>query len=123
MAAMGYDELVDALRDLAETLHMQRTTARIYIVGSAAMVMAYNSDRFTTDIDALIIDNHSAVTRAVCDVARRRGLPTSWLNEPATSYMPRGDDVHSVVVFDHPGLRMTAATPIRMLAMKVRSAL
>ena len=52
----------------------------------------------------------------------RRGLPNSWLNEQATAYMPKGDDVHSRVVFDHPGLRVTAASPERMLAMKVRAA-
>ena len=122
MPAMGHRELVEALGELAELLRTRRTTARLYIVGGAAMAMAYGSDRFTHDIDALILDNHTAVTRAVVEVARRRGLPTSWLNEQATAYMPRGDDVHSRVVFDHPGLRVTAASPERMLAMKVRAA-
>ena len=122
MPAMGHRELVEALKELAELLRTRRTTARLYIVGGAAMAMAYGSDRFTHDIDALILDNHTAVTRAVEEVARRRGLPTSWLNEQATAYMPKGDDVHSRVVFDHPGLRVTAASPERMLAMKVRAA-
>ena len=122
MPAMGHRELVETLEELAELLRTRRTTARIYIVGGAAMAMAYGSDRFTHDIDALILDNHTAVTQAVEEVARRRGLPTSWLNEQATAYMPKGDDVHSRVVFDHPGLRVTAASPERMLAMKVRAA-
>ena len=52
------------------------------------MALAYRSDRFTHDIDALILDNHTAVTQAVYDIARRRGLPTSWQNEQATTYMP-----------------------------------
>ena len=119
---MGHRELVEALEELAEILRGRGTTACLYIVGGAAMAMAYGSDRFTHDIDALILDNHTAVTRAVVEVAHRRGLPTSWLNEQATAYMPKGDDVHSRVVFDHPGLRVTAASPERMLAMKVRAA-
>ena len=122
MPAMGHRELVEAIGELAELLRTRRTTARLYIVGGAAMAMAYGSDRFTHDIDALILDNHTAVTRAVVEVARRRGLPASWLNEQATAYMPKGDDVHGRVVFDHPGLRVTAASPERMLAMKVRAA-
>ena len=122
MPAMGHRELVEALEELAELLRTRRTTARLYIVGGAAMAMAYGSDRFTHDIDALILDNHTAVTRAVEEVARRRGLPTSWLNEQATAYMPAGDDPRPRVVFDRPGLRVTAASPERMLAMKVRAA-
>ena len=36
--------------------------------------------------------------------------------------MPSGDDPRSRVVFDHPNLRVTAASPERMLAMKTRAA-
>ena len=122
MPGMGRRQLVAALEELAELLRTRRTTARIYIVGGAAMALAYGSDRFTHDIDALILDNHTAVTQAVHDIARRRGLPTSWLNEQATAYMPAGDDPRPRVVFDRPGLRVTAASPERMLAMKVRAA-
>ena len=119
---MGRRELVAALEDLAELLHDRRTTARIYIVGGAAMALAYGSNRFTHDVDALILDNHTAVTQAVHEVARRRALPTSWLNEQATAYMPAGEDPHPRVVFDHPSLLVTAASPQRMLAMKIRAA-
>ena len=84
--------------------------------------MAYDSDKFTHDIDALIVDSHTAVTRAVHEVVRRRGLPTSWLNEQATAYMPAGEDSRSRVVFDHPCLRVIAASLERMLAMKAMSA-
>ena len=122
MSVMGRPELVAVLEELAELLRIRTTTARIYIVGGAAMALAYDSDRFTHDIDALILDNHTTVTQAVHDIARRRGLPTSWLNEQASAYMPPGDDPRSRVVFDHPNLRITAASPERMLAMKTRAA-
>ena len=84
--------------------------------------MAYDSDKFTHDIDAVILDSHTAVTQAVHTIAHRRGLPTSWLNEQASAYVPRGEDPRGRVVFDHPSLRVTAASPQRMLAMKVRAA-
>lgn len=116
---MDRRELTAALEDLADLLQARRTTARIYIVGGAAMAMAYDSDRFTHDIDGVILDSHTVVTRAVHEVARRRGLPTYWLNEQASSYLPRGQDRRGLVVFDHPALRVTAASPERLLAMKV----
>ena len=46
----------------------------------------------------------------------------SWLNEQSAAYMPRGGDPGGLVVFDHPSLRVTAASPERILAMKAMSA-
>lgn len=122
MEPMERRQLVAALEDLAGLLHLQGTTARVYVVGGAAMVPAYDSERFTHDIDGLILDDRSTVTRAVHEVARRWGLPMSWLDEQASAYLPKGEDPGSKVVFDHPALRVTAASPERMLAMKVMSA-
>ena len=122
MARMDRRELLAALGEVADLLTVRRVTARIYIVGGAAMALAYDNERFTHDIDAVILDSHSAVISAVHEVAQRRGLPTSWLNEQASFYVPRGDDRRGQVVFDHPSLRVIAASPERMLAMKVMSA-
>lgn len=122
MDQMGRAELVAALGEVADILQARRQTARIYIVGGAAMAMAYDSDRFTHDIDAVVLDGHGAVVSAVHEVARRYGWHTSWLNDQAAAYMPRGDDYRGRVVFDHPSLRVTAASPERMLAMKIMSA-
>lgn len=115
-------ELIAALDEVAEILSSRSVTARVYIVGGAAMALAYDSERFTHDIDAVILDGHGAVIAAVHEVARRRGLPMSWLNEQASSYVPRGEDRRGLVVFDHPSLRVIAASPERMLAMKCMSA-
>ena len=70
MPGMGRRQLVAVLDELGELLRTRGTTARMYVVGGAAMALAYGSDRFTHDIDALILDNHTAVTRAVHDIAR-----------------------------------------------------
>lgn len=122
MSRMDRRELQAALEEVAQILSTRRQTARIYIVGGAAMAMAYDSERFTHDIDAVILDGHGAVTAAVHEVATRRGLPTSWLNEQASAYVPKGEDRRGRVVFDHPCLRVTAASPERILAMKTMSA-
>ena len=115
-------ELLDALSAVAERLRSQSATARVYIVDGAAMALAYDGDRVTRDIDALILEGHGPLTEAVRTVARQRGLPDSWLNEQASSYLPTDDDRRSTVVFDDPALRVVAAAPERILAMKVRAA-
>lgn len=118
---MNRDDFNAALTDVAEILGRRRASARVYIVGGAAMALAYDSDHCTRDRDGLITDGYAELTEAVHEVARRRGLPFSWLNEQA-SYIPRGEDRRGWAVFDHPALRVIAASPERMLAMKVMSA-
>ena len=55
-------------------------------------------------------------------VAADLGLPTWWLNEQASAYVARGEDTNAPRVFDHPGLRVSAASPEHLLAMKVLAA-
>lgn len=118
---MRRDDFIAVLTETAEILERRRASARVYIVGGAAMALAYGSDRFTRDMDGVITEGYAELTEAVREVARRRGLPASWLNEQASSYIPRGEDRRALAVFDHPALRVVAASPERMLAMKVMS--
>lgn len=86
------------------------------------MALSYDSDKLTRDIDAAIIEGHDPVMEAVQEMARFRGWPTTWLNEQATPYMPVAPDHHAQVVLDHPALKVLVASPLHMLAMKVRAA-
>jgi hypothetical protein len=56
------------------------------------------------------------------DVAAELGLPNWWLNEQASSYVAPGGDPSPSRVFDHPGLRVFAASPEHLLAMKALAA-
>ena len=94
----------------------------MFVVGGAAMALGYDSERYTVDIDALVLNGHSAVTEAVHEVARRRGLLSSWFNENASSFMSQVRDPKPLVVFDHPALRVFAASPEHLLAMKMLAA-
>jgi hypothetical protein len=51
-------------------------------------------------------------------VAKELGLPQWWLNNQASAYLAPGGDVAASRVFDHPGLRVSAASPEHLLAMK-----
>jgi hypothetical protein len=55
-------------------------------------------------------------------VADELGLPSWWLNEQASVYVAPGGDAAAPHVFDHPGLRVSAASPEHLLAMKVLAA-
>jgi hypothetical protein len=47
------DRIVELLTELGARLHRRGIEARIFIVGGAAMALAYNRTRVTRDIDAV----------------------------------------------------------------------
>jgi hypothetical protein len=55
-------------------------------------------------------------------VADDLGLPYWWLNEQASIYISGKDDPGKRRVFDHPGLRVSVASPARVFAMKTLAA-
>lgn len=85
------------------------------------MALAYDARRATRDIDA-VFQPHGVVLDEARAVAEELGLPHWWLNEQASAYVAPGGDVAAPRVFDHPGLRVAAASPEHLLAMKVLAA-
>ena len=58
------------------------------------------------------------VLDAAREVAEELGLPRHWLNEQASVYVSSVPDRDAPRVFDHPGLRVSAASAEHLLAMK-----
>jgi hypothetical protein len=65
---------------------------------------------------------HGVVLEEARNVAQDLGLPAWWLNEQASVYISGKDDPGRRRVFDHPGLRVTAASPRHIFAMKALAA-
>jgi hypothetical protein len=95
--------------------------ADVFIVGGAAMALAYDAARVTRDVDALF-KPHGIVHEEAMQVAEDLGLPPWWLNEQASTYISGKDDPDRRRVFDHPGLRVMAASPRHIFAMKALAA-
>jgi hypothetical protein len=111
----------EAFRRLGDRLARRGVVADIYVFGGAAMALAYDARRSTRDIDALF-QPHGVVLEEARAVALELGLPQWWLNEQASGYVARGADTAAPRIFDHPGLRVSAASPEHLLAMKVLAA-
>ena len=111
----------DAFRRLGDRLARRGVVADLYVFGGAAMALAYDSRRATRDVDALF-KPHGIVLEEASAVAADLGLPRWWLNEQASSYVAPGGDSAASRIFDHPGLRVFAASPEHLLAMKALAA-
>ena len=118
---LGRAKIEEAFRRLGDRLAKRGVVADLYVFGGAAMALAYDSRRTTRDVDALI-KPHGIVVEEALAVAAELNLPRWWLNEQASSYVAPGGDSGASRVFDHPGLRVFAASPEHLLAMKALAA-
>lgn len=118
---MGRAELERAFTLLGDRLVRRGVVADIFVVGGAAMALAYDAKRVTRDVDAMFVP-HGVVLEEARAVADDLGLPPWWLNEQASVYVSGKDDPGRRRVFDHPGLRVMAASPEHIFAMKALAA-
>ncbi|HTW41580.1 MAG TPA: DUF6036 family nucleotidyltransferase [Solirubrobacteraceae bacterium] len=109
--------ILSALEALGEELTRQGVRGQIFIVGGAAMALAYSTRRVTRDIDA-VFEPKSAIYDAAAKVAEELSLPEDWLNDAAKGFMP-GDDEHPRPVPSVRGIEVTTASPRYLLAMKL----
>lgn len=113
---MNRQEIVAALTALGSALDAVGVTADLYVVGGAAIALAYDDRRSTRDIDAVFIPK-AEVYRAADVVAGEFGLPVGWLNDAVKGFL-LGPDPFVTAVFEAPGLRCEIASPEVVLVMK-----
>ncbi|MGH2782051.1 MAG: DUF6036 family nucleotidyltransferase [Thermoleophilaceae bacterium] len=114
---MDRPEIVAALTALAEELRRRGVQAEMYVVGGAAIALAYDTRRATRDIDG-VFEPKAAVYEAAAQVSEQLGLPPGWLNDAVKGFLA-GDDPEAAPVLDLPGLRCLVASPRMLLALKV----
>jgi hypothetical protein len=117
VALLGRRELLTALAELDEELGNLNVRGEVFIVGGAAMAIAYDTRRATADVDAVFIPS-SEVRTAASRVAERLNLESDWLNDGAKAFMP-GEDENQIGVYEGRNLSVAAASPQYLLAMKL----
>lgn len=111
------EEMRELLRDLDSELQRMGKAAAIFVVGGAAMALAYNAERASADIDGTF-EPRDVVLDAAAVVARRRNLHKHWLSEGVRDYMPPEPDDHPRSERIGPALVIEIASPEYVLAMK-----
>lgn len=114
---MDGDEILGLLRELSRRLADLDLRGELFLVGGAAMALAYSTRRSTTDLDA-VFEPKAEIYAVAAQIADERSLPHTWLNDAVKGFLP-GRDPNARVLFDEPGLRVTIASPRYLLAMKL----
>ena len=116
---MQRTEIVDLLTDLGGRLAERGLEGEMYVVGGAAIALAFDERRSTRDIDA-VFEPKTVIYELAARLAEERGLPDGWLNDAVKGFLT-GADPEAPLVLEVDGLRVSTASPRILLAMKVLS--
>jgi hypothetical protein len=120
MSLLTREAIIDLLTELGAELEVSGERADLFLVGGAAMALAYNTRRATRDLDA-VFEPKQVVYSAARKVAKRHGLAEEWLNDAVKGFLP-GDDPNATLLFERPGIAVRVASPRYLFAMKAVAA-
>lgn len=122
-AGLDRRDILSLLSDVAVEAEQREVAISLFLVGGAAMALAYSTSRATKDLDG-IFEPKAVVYEIAAHIARIRPefeLAPDWLNDAAKGFFP-GDDPEASTFFEAPGLSVRVASPRYLFVMKALSA-
>jgi hypothetical protein len=112
------ERILALFRELDDELRKQETRGDVFIVGGAAMAVAYAARPATRDVDAIWEPSSEVRAAAARVAARHDDVPEDWLNDGVKGFLP-GQDEDQRVVYEGDFLTVSAASPAYLLATKL----
>ena len=110
------------LTELGARLAERGVEARIFLVGGAAMALAFSRRRITRDLDAVFEPKNEVYGQAAI-LAEEHGLPPDWLNDSVKGLLPdKTPPVEGTASFSAPGIHVGVASAEYLFAMKAAAA-
>jgi hypothetical protein len=117
---LNREEIESALAELTARLNARNVKAKIYLVGGAVMLLAFDA-RFTTgDIDGAMHPTDDVLAVAA-EIGECRGLGAEWLNNSAQQFIPAFKEPNWQPILKSGNVEIVAADERSMLAMKMRA--
>jgi hypothetical protein len=128
-APLDRAKIEEAFRLMGQYLLDRKALGEIAVYGGSAILLQFDWRKSSEDVDARVISagNHGLVFEASRHAAAQLSLSSSWLNESVAMYARRGEAERDRVFVglypsvDRFGLRVTAARPEYILAMKLNA--
>jgi hypothetical protein len=102
---------------LNDELGRRGAKADLFLVGGAALALAYDAARATRDLDAVFLPT-DVVRAAASAVAERHALAADWLNDAVKGFLP-GPDPGATRYFEADHLTVDVASAEYLLAVKL----
>jgi Nucleotidyltransferase of unknown function (DUF6036) len=118
---LGRERIRELLAELGRQCRAAGVEVDMFIVGGAAIALAYSEDRATRDVDA-IFEPKMRVYEIAISMANELELPRDWLNDGVKGLLPDFEDRDAQCTFESPGIHMVVPSPDYLFAMKAVSA-
>jgi hypothetical protein len=115
--ALDREDIRALLEDLNAELESRGARADVFLVGGAAITVAYDARRSTRDLDA-VFQPTAVVREAALAVAARRNITADWLNDAVKGFLP-GPDPDAQRYYTGSALTVDVASAHFLLAMKL----
>lgn len=115
------ERIRELLVELGRRLDQQGLRARLFVVGGAAMALAFATRRATRDIDA-VFEPKTAIYAEAATMADEHGLPADWLNDGVKGLLPDRVPAQVGTEFEATGLTVEVASAEYLFAMKAMAA-
>ena len=120
---LSRQEIVELLRRLGELAEQRGIRIDLFLVGGAAMALAYNSQRTTADLDAVFEPKQLVYELArIVATESEPELGEGWLNDGVKAFLPGPDAEAYGVLADLPGISVTVASPKYLFVLKALAA-
>ncbi|AEH08416.1 MULTISPECIES: hypothetical protein [Protofrankia] len=113
------ERILGLFAELNDELRRVGIRGDVFIVGGAAMTVAYDARPATRDVDGIWHPSTEVRAAAARVAARHEDLEPDWLNDGVKGFLPGRDPGHSVVVYDNDHLTVSAPSPEYLLATKL----
>lgn len=104
------DGVLALFQEMSDRLTDTGVSAQLFVVGGAAMALAYDRGRLTRDVDALFVPAPE-VRRIAEAMSGPHGLEPDWLNDAAKGFLP-GADESPRTVFESESLLVQGAVAL-----------
>lgn len=113
------DRILALFAELDDELGGAGVHGDVFIVGGAAMAVAYDARPATRDVDGIWRPSAEVRAAAARVAARHDDLDEGWLNDGVKGFLPGDDPGEQRVVYDGASLSVSAASPQYLLATKL----
>jgi len=115
--------ILELFADLNDELSRAGIRGDIFIVGGAAMAVAYDARPATRDVDGIWHPSAEIREAAARVAARHDGVESDWLNDGVKGFLPVDDHGTGRVVYENDCLTVSAPSPEYLLATKLLASL
>lgn len=116
---LSRDRILGLFAELNDELCRDNVRGDVFVVGGAAMTVAYDARPATRDVDGIWHPAGEVRGAAARVAARHDDLPADWLNDAVKGFLPGAERGPSKVIYEGDCLTVSVPSPEYLLATKL----